>query len=368
MNDPSITLFVESCKGSYPIHIGSGLLSNPALFSEHIQGKQICILSDFTVASHYLETVKKNCLLGEALEIISYLIPAGESSKTLQIAESVWTFLLEHQFDRHSILIALGGGVVGDLAGFCAACYLRGISVIQCPTSLLGQIDAAIGGKTAVNHLLGKNLIGAFHAPKAVVSDISTLSTLSDKEFRAALAELIKYAMILDAALFIWLENNLDALLRRDPKVLLYAITRASELKAKVVSMDEKEGGVRAILNFGHTVGHAIESLLDYKDWSHGEAVSVGMIVATHLSWQQGLVEKNVLDSLIALINNAKLPRKLPTGITAASILARIKQDKKRIHHQLQWVLLKKLGEACSGRVVTPKEIKEALEFCGAAR
>lgn len=368
MDLPAITLFVESSKGSYPIHIGSGLLSNHDLFSDYTHAKQICILSDPNVASHYLESVKQSCLLGGAREVISYLIPAGESSKTLRVAEAVWTYLLEHQFDRHSVLIALGGGVVGDLAGFCAACYMRGISVIQCPTSLLGQIDAAIGGKTAINHPLGKNLIGAFHAPKMVVSDISTLSTLSDKEFRAALAELIKYAMILDAALFVWLENNLDAMLQRKSEALLFAITRASELKAKVVSVDEKEGGVRAILNFGHTVGHAIESLLDYKDWSHGEAISVGMIVATHLSWQQDRVDKSTLDSLIALLNIAKLPRKLPIGITAASILARIKQDKKHSHHHLQWVLLNQLGEACSGKVVTPKELMEALEFCGAAR
>lgn len=363
MSLTTITLSVESSNGSYPIYIGTGLLSEPALLSDKIHAKQVCILSDSNAGPYYLQELKQTCMLAGAAHVVSYSIPAGESSKTLQCAENIWSFLLEQHFDRHSVLIALGGGVVGDLTGFCAACYLRGIAVIQYPTSLLGQIDSAIGGKTAINHPLGKNLIGAFHSPKAVIIDILTLNSLSDREFRAALAELIKYAMILDASLYGWLQDHLDALLQRESDAVLYAITRACELKASIVSQDEKETDRRAILNFGHTIGHAIESLLDYKDWCHGEAVSVGMIVATHLSWQQGFIDREVLDSLIAFLNRAKLPTKLPIGITPALILAKIKQDKKHAHRQLQWVLLKQLGEACSGRAVTPEAITEALGF-----
>lgn len=347
------------------LSIGFGILQDPRLFSDWLKGRQVCIVTHPSIATHYLEPMQSVCRASGSSEVHSFLVPEGETSKTLEMSQEIWTFLLENHFNRDACLIALGGGVIGDLTGFCAACYKRGIDVIQCPTTLLAQIDASIGGKTAINHALGKNVLGAFHSPVAVMIDISTLNTLPERELRSAISELIKYAMIADAAFFTWLQNNVDTLLERQPNGLLYAVEKASALKISIVSEDERDKGKRAILNFGHTVGHAIESLLEYK-WSHGEAVALGLIVATHLSWQQQRVEKEVVDSLITLLNYVKLPIQLPKGITVSSILAKIKQDKKHAHGKLRWVLLKGVGEADVNCAVTSEQITQALLFCGA--
>lgn len=350
------------------IYIERGLLTTPTRWSSFVGSRAVCIISDPNIAAHYLPTLMRTCHQAGACSIHSFLIPAGEASKSLSMAERIWDFLLEHEYDRDAILIALGGGVVGDLTGFVAACYLRGVKVIQCPTTLLAQIDASIGGKTGINHVRGKNLIGVFHLPEAVMIDLETLQTLPEREWRAAMAELIKYGLILDKAFFMWIEENAERLLNRDPVALAYAISHAISLKCRIVSQDEHDRGIRAILNFGHTVGHAIESLLNYSDWRHGEAVAVGMVVALHLSCQRNQLEEGILDSLIALLDRLKLPNKLPRGITNGSILAKIKQDKKQSRGNLSWVLLKALGSACPGNVVLPEEIEKALTFCSNIR
>lgn len=345
------------------ILIGRAFLSTPALWSPYVSSRSVCIISDSDIAAYYLSMLERSCREAGARQVNYFLVPSGETSKTLSMAAQIWDFLIEHEYDRDSVLIALGGGVVGDLAGFSAACYLRGISVIQCPTTLLGQIDAAIGGKAAINHARGKNLIGAFHMPEAVVIDIDTLQTLPDKELRAAMGELIKYGLIADAEFFIWIEENIERVLRREAAALEFAIRRAVNLKMRIVSQDERDRGLRAILNFGHTVGHAIESLLNYSEWRHGEAIAVGMVVALHLSCQRNKIDEKLLERLIALLNRINLPNKLPRGITNGAILAKIKQDKKHSQGNLPWVLLKALGSACPGNIVLPEEIHQALTF-----
>lgn len=350
------------------ILISRGCLFVPALWSAFISSRAVCIISDPDIATYYLDKLQTCCWQAGARQVNYFLVPSGESHKTLSMAEQIWDFLIEHEYDRDAVLIALGGGVVGDLAGFSAACYLRGITVIQCPTTLLGQIDAAIGGKTAVNHMRGKNLIGAFHMPRAVMIDVDTLQTLPERELRAGMAELIKYGLIAEEAFFVWMEENIEKLLQKEAMALEYAIECAVRIKSKIVSQDERDHGIRGILNFGHTVGHAIESLLNYNEWRHGEAVAVGMVVALHLSYQRNQIDEDLLGRLIALLDRAKLPNKLPRGITNAAIFAKIRQDKKHTQGNLSWVLLKALGNACPGNIVLPEEIHQALTFCSSIR
>lgn len=349
---------------SYPVHVGFGLLRDPAYFQHYVQDRAIAIISDHNTAHHYYETLKNTILRAGARRVVGWCSVTGEVDKQLGTAETIWTFLLENKLQRDSLVIGLGGGVVGDLAGFCAACYMRGVPILHCPTSLLAQIDSAIGGKVAVNHSYGKNLIGAFHPPVAVVSDLVTLATLPFVERRAAMAELIKYAMIADPALLDWLECHLDDLCALEPTVLHKAVTWACEIKLRIVSADPGEHGIRAILNFGHTIGHAIESLLNYEKWRHGEAVAVGMIVAAHISYQRNNITATDLDRLITLINRANLPNKWPKELTEDGILTKIKQDKKHKQGQLRWVLLDAVGSACAGSVVTQKEVCLALAYC----
>ncbi|MFI4937731.1 MAG: 3-dehydroquinate synthase [Candidatus Berkiellales bacterium] len=360
-NHASSSLWVNTPTGKYPILVGYHLLAQKELFEPIVAKKQVFILSHPEIASHYLPILSKACNLAGASSVEHLLIPSGDQYKTLLTAEQIWSALLKSNYHRDTVMIALGGGMIGDLAGFCAACFMRGVDVIQCPTSLLAQIDAAIGGKTGVNHPLGKNLIGAFHQPRAVITDLTTLATLDQREFVAGLGELIKYGMALDANLFVWLEQHLPAILARDPAILQQAVAWGCRIKAHVVSVDTFEHAGRIVLNFGHTIAHAIESLLDYQGCLHGEAVAIGMIIATRLSLQRGMIEQQLLDRLIILLKAAGLPTQLPEKMTTTAILARIKQDKKHIHQELQWVLLKNLGESQIVMGITPEEITTAL-------
>lgn len=362
MSEP---IWVNVPGGAYPIFVGHDLFAHAQLFQPHIH-RAVCIISHPEIAAHYFPRVEKALVHAGANKINTFLIPSGDQHKTLDVADKIWTFLLNQQYHRDTTLIALGGGMIGDLVGFSASCYMRGVDVIQCPTSLLAQVDAAIGGKTAVNHPLCKNAIGNYHQPKVVVADLSTLATLAPREFIAGLAELIKYGVILDPALFEWLEAHLDLILARDPKAIEYAVRTACQLKARVVSEDEKESGLRLSLNFGHTVAHAIENIYDYEKYLHGEAVAMGMIVALRLSLELGSASANLLDRLISMLTKAGLPIALPEGITAEAILAKIQLDKKHSRGYIRWVLVKSLGQACISEEVPITSILSVLRSSGA--
>jgi len=320
MTDP-LTLEVDLGERSYPIVIGSGLLGGGFDLSGYLTGKDCLVVSNKTVAPLYFAALKKG--LGDGI-VHTIDLADGESFKTVASVESVVDRLVSSRANRDTTVIALGGGVVGDIAGFAAACYMRGVAFIQVPTTLLAQVDSSVGGKTGVNHPEGKNLIGAFHQPQVVLIDTDTLETLPDRELRSGLAEVIKHAAICDAEFFVWLEANMAALLAKDAKALAHAIKRSCEIKAAVVSEDEKEQGKRALLNFGHTFGHAIENCLGYGEWLHGEAVAAGMVMAAHLS---GLGQEEV-GRLRDLIVAAGLPVIAP-AISADEMRAAMGMDKK---------------------------------------
>ena len=293
----------------------------------------------------------------EKLDYEVLILPDGESYKSLDSLNHVITRLLEKKYNRTCILIALGGGVIGDLTGFAAACYQRGVKFIQIPTTLLAQVDSSVGGKTAVNHPLGKNMIGAFHQPYAVFADTSVLSTLPEREFSAGLAEVIKYGLIRDKEFYIWLEKNIELLIERDKEALVYAIERSCINKAEVVAKDERESGLRAILNLGHTFGHAIETALSYKDWLHGEAVACGMLMAMDLSCRSGLIDQENTVKLKALLERANLPTKIQGYVKLEHLLKNIKIDKKSRDGVLYLILLKNIGDA----VITSDYTEQAL-------
>ncbi|UCE88969.1 MAG: 3-dehydroquinate synthase, partial [Pseudomonadota bacterium] len=282
------TLQLDLGDRSYPIHIGSGLLTRAEMFAPHLAGRQVMVVSNETVAPLYLDAVMEAL---QGFERASVILPDGEQYKNLEVLNCIFDALLEKRFDRQCTLVALGGGVVGDMAGFAAACYQRGVAFIQVPTTLLAQVDSSVGGKTGVNHALGKNMIGAFHQPRCVIADTDTLDTLDDRQLSAGVAEVIKYGLIRDAEFFNWLEDNLDDLLARKPEALAHAIERSCRDKADIVAQDELEGGVRALLNLGHTFGHAIEAGTGYGSWLHGEAVAAGMRVAAELSARKGWID-----------------------------------------------------------------------------
>ena len=334
----SRTIAVDLGDRSYPIVIGRGMLGGGFDLAPHLAGDDCVIVSNETVAPLYLDKLEANL---STCSVDSIKLPDGESFKTVETASMVLDKLVSCKANRDTTVIALGGGVVGDITGFAAACYMRGVAFIQVPTTLLAQVDSSVGGKTGVNHAQGKNLIGAFHQPKIVLIDTSTLDTLSDRELQAGLAEVIKYGAIADTAFFEWLEGNMPALLDKDPAALAHAIARSCELKAEVVAEDEREGGRRAILNFGHTFGHAIEHCQGYGDWLHGEAVAVGMTMAAELS---GL-EATDLDRLRKLIEAAGLPA-APPAVGAQAMLGAMGMDKKVVQKKLRFVLLSALGEA----------------------
>jgi 3-dehydroquinate synthase len=343
MSPPARTLHVELGDRSYPIHIGRGLIGDAELYRPHVRGGQVMIVSNETVAPLYLAQVE-SALSG--YRVASVVLPDGEQYKTLDVLDRVYTALLEQRFDRGCTLVALGGGVVGDMTGFAAASYQRGVDFIQVPTTLLAQVDSSVGGKTGVNHALGKNMIGAFHQPRGVIADTATLGTLPDRELAAGLAEIIKYGLIGDAAFFSWLEANMPALVARDPEALAYAIERSCVDKATVVAADEREAGQRALLNLGHTFGHAIETGVGYGQWLHGEAVAVGICMATDLSARLGWVEPGQVERVRRLVAAAGLPTEPPAGMTAARFLELMAVDKKVERGRLRLVLLRGIGRA----------------------
>jgi 3-dehydroquinate synthase len=353
----STSITVDLGERSYPIVIGSGLLGGGFDLAEYVTGGDCLIVSNETVAPLYLEALQAN-LGGKTVETIS--LPDGEKYKTVATLEAVLDKLVGSRANRDVTLIALGGGVVGDITGFAAACYMRGVAFIQVPTTLLAQVDSSVGGKTGVNHPLGKNLIGAFHQPQIVLIDTDTLATLPERELKAGLAEVIKYGAIADAAFFTWLEANIDALLARDTEALTHAIRRSCELKAFVVAEDEREAGRRAILNFGHTFGHAIEQCQGYGEWLHGEAVAAGMVMASMLSD----ISKEDVARLIDLLRRTGLPVK-PPAIGAGAMQEAMRMDKKVLGKQLRFVLLRQLGDAFVSADYDPDRLLLTLEVVG---
>ena len=349
------TLPLELGERSYPIYIGSGLLGQAELLKKHIAGSRVAIVTNETVAPLYLAKVRDQLSALRPLEVI---LPDGEQYKTLEVLNRIFDALLAARCDRRTTLIALGGGVIGDMAGFAAACYQRGVPFIQVPTTLLSQVDSSVGGKTGVNHALGKNMIGAFYQPRAVIIDTDTLNTLPDRELASGLAEVIKYGLIRDPEFFAWIEANLDKLLACDAEALAFAIHRSCRNKAEVVAADEYESGVRATLNLGHTFGHAIETGLGYGDWLHGEAIAAGMVMAADMSRRLGWLTTAETVRIEKLIRRARLPVRAPVALSPARFLELMAVDKKVQDGRLRLVLLRHLGEA----VVTDEYPRAELE------
>jgi len=338
----------------YPILIGHGLLGDPEVVGRAVAARDVLVVTNETVGPLYLERARAG-LAGRRVH--SLALPDGEVHKTLGTVSRIFDALAEARFNRDACIASLGGGVVGDMAGFAAACYQRGVDLVQLPTTLLAQVDASIGGKTGVNHPAGKNMIGAFHQPVGVIADTATLATLPQREFRSGLAEVVKHALIADTALLDWLDANLDRLLALEPDSLVHAVRRSCEIKAQIVAADEREHGRRAELNFGHTFGHAIETATGYSGWLHGEAVSVGMMMAASLSQRLGWLAAADVGRLRDLLRRAGLPASAP-GIGAKEALAVMGMDKKVLKGRIRLVLLKGLGKA----VVTADYGADALE------
>lgn len=336
------TLTVSLGARSYPIYVDRGLLRESRGSGSLPTGPAV-VITDTTVGPLYEEFLRE--LLGARL-VLTHAVPAGEASKSIGEIERIAGRMLEHQLDRETAVIALGGGVVGDLAGFLAAIYQRGIDFYQIPTTLLAQVDSAVGGKTAVNHPLGKNMLGAFHQPRAVISDLDTLDTLEERDYRAGLAEILKYGFIMDPHFLEWLEHHRDALRERDKSALAHAVTRSCAIKADIVASDERESGMRALLNFGHTFGHAIESGLGHGEWLHGEAVAVGMVLAATLSARVGQLSREDVERLTALIEHFGLPTEPPPDLDADRFIELMRRDKKNRGGEIRPVLLRMLGEA----------------------
>lgn len=357
-----IRLEVELGERSYPIFIGQGLLKDAALLGRAVKSRQVMLVSNETVAPLYAPAVAAALADRQLAQVV---LPDGEAWKTMQTLESILSALLEQRFERGCTVVALGGGVVGDVAGFAAACYQRGVSFVQVPTTLLAQVDSAVGGKTAVNHPLGKNMIGAFHQPVAVLADLDTLATLADRELRAGLAEVIKYGLIRDVEFFEWLESNLPRLLARDPAALTHAIRRSCENKAEVVGRDEQESGERALLNLGHTFGHAIEHALGYGSWLHGEAVAAGMCMAARLSTALGSISHTTAARVERLIAAAGLPTLPPAAVPAEQLLQAMQLDKKNRDGRIRLVLLDAIGHASLRSDYDPASLTEVLQHRG---
>ena len=338
-----ITVNVDLGERSYPIRIGADLIGRTDLFAPHIAGASVTIVTNETVEPLYGDALRA-ALAPLGKHVSTVVLPDGEAFKQWETLNRIFDALLSAQADRKTTLIALGGGVIGDMTGFAAACYMRGVPFIQVPTTLLSQVDSSVGGKTGINHPLGKNMIGAFYQPQAVIADIGALRTLPERELAAGIAEIIKTAAIADAEFFEWLEGNMDALNRRDPAALAHAVKRSCEVKASVVAADERESGLRAILNFGHTFGHAIEAGLGYGEWLHGEAVGCGMVMAADLSVRLGYLDEAVRKRLVALIAAAHLPTRAP-ALGDTRYIELMKVDKKADAGAIKFILLKQLGD-----------------------
>ena len=358
------TLEVDLGIRSYPIHIGTDLIDQPALFSACEKATSIYIVTNTTVEPLYAERLTKTLeKLGKPVRRI--VLPDGESYKDWKNLQLIFDALLTHGADRQTMLVALGGGVIGDMTGFAAASFMRGIRFIQVPTTLLAQVDSSVGGKTGINHPLGKNMIGAFHQPEAVIADLNTLKTLPPRELSAGLAEVIKHGAIADAQFLDWIEANSKALLACDTEAMAHAVLRSCEIKSAVVSADEREGGIRATLNFGHTFGHAIEAGMGYGEWLHGEAVGCGMVLGADLSCRLGHITQVEVDRLTKIIQSMSLPIK-PPKFGAERYMELMQVDKKTEGRTIRYVLLEKIGKA-QIKSVADATVLETLKATGAA-
>jgi 3-dehydroquinate synthase len=354
------TVHVALTDRSYPIYIGEQLLERGDLLAQHLPQPRVALITDTTLATLYLDTLAKT-LAAAGVSVTPVVVPAGEQHKNWHTLNSVFEALLANHCERKTTLIALGGGVIGDLAGFAAATYMRGVPYIQIPTTLLAQVDSSVGGKTAINHPRGKNMIGAFYQPLAVIADTRTLGTLPKREVSAGLAEVIKYGLIRDLPFFEWLEHNMDALVARDPAALAYAVQRSCENKADVVVADEREElGERALLNLGHTFGHAIEAGLGYGAWLHGEAVAAGTVIAARVSQAMGLINSADVARIVTLLERAGLPVRAPDlGLERYIELMGI--DKKVAGGRIRFILLRAIGAAFLTAEVPQRALKSAL-------
>ena len=352
-------LNVELGSRSYPIYIDKKIINRNEIICRHIAGNQVLIVTNTTVGPLYLDRLI-NSIAGKKVE--SLIIPDGEQYKNLEVLNTIFDKLLSGNHNRNTTLVALGGGVVGDITGFAAACYQRGVKFIQVPTTLLAQVDSSVGGKTGVNHQEGKNMIGAFHQPQCVIIDIETLDTLPDREYKAGIAEIIKYGLIGNQDFFVWLEENIENILKKENGALIKAISQSCKEKARIVATDEEESGIRAILNLGHTFGHAIEAWQQYKGVLHGEAVSIGMYIAAVFSLLNRTTEADISGKIKKLLERAGLPTAIPTGMTNEDFLNYMQKDKKANDKGLRLIALKKIGEAVIIDGVSNKLIIDTLD------
>jgi 3-dehydroquinate synthase len=336
-------LRVELNDRSYPIYIGAGLLHQPELLTQHIRSRQVLVFTNETIAPLYLAIVQQ-ALHDFELEVV--IIPDGEQYKTLDYVGHIFEHLLIRKFSRNATLVALGGGVIGDMGGFAAACYQRGIDFIQIPTTLLAQVDSSVGGKTGVNHPLGKNMIGAFYQPRCVIADTAVLQTLENRQLSAGLAEVIKYGLIRDLDFFCWLETNMSLLTQRDNEAMAYAIERSCQNKSEVVAEDEFEAGLRATLNLGHTFGHAIETGVGYGEYLHGEAVAIGICFAADLSQRMGWLSNGDVQRIVTILKAANLPVTPPSSMTTERYIDLMSVDKKNVDGKIRVILLEAIGKA----------------------
>lgn len=357
----STTLSVDLGDRSYPIAIGHSLLSDPALVNRYITGQRVAVVTNNLVAPLYLEELTR-ILTAVGKRVTTIVLPDGEEEKNWANLMRIFDALLAEKCDRKTMLIALGGGVIGDMTGFAAATYMRGVPFIQVPTTLLAQVDSSVGGKTGINHPLGKNMIGAFYQPQAVIADTATLDTLPRRELSAGMAEVIKHGAIIDAAFFGWIEDNIEKLMSRDVDALAYAIQRSCEIKAEVVRKDERETGLRAILNFGHTFGHAIEAGLGYGKWLHGEAVGCGMVMAANLSYRLGFIDGRTTERMRALVQAAGLPVNAP-DLGSEKWLELMQVDKKNEDGKIKFILMNPLGSPLI-TTVPPEILLATLADC----
>lgn len=355
------TVHIDLGDRSYPIFIGSGLLTDAALFADTLPYQNILVVSNETVAPLYLESLK-GALGNRLLEQV--VLPDGEQHKSLDVMNDIFNALMTGRFGRDCCVLALGGGVVGDMAGFAAASYQRGVAFVQVPTTLLAQVDSSVGGKTGVNHPLGKNMIGAFHQPTAVVIDTDALATLPDRELSAGLAEVIKYGFINDVDFLQWLEDNMALLMARDKAALIHAVKRSCEIKAEIVAADEHEHGVRAYLNFGHTFGHAIETSQGYGNWLHGEAVAAGMSMALVMSGKLGWLNDSAIARGMQIISSANLPVTPPADMSTDTFLELMSRDKKVRDGRIRLVLLKTIGDAVVSTDYDDQLLNSTIEHC----
>lgn len=360
---PLHQLNVDLGERSYPIFIGHQLLDNGSLITDYIHGSSAVIVSNTTVAPLYLDKVEK-ILKEKQIRFDSIILEDGEQFKTLANVERIIDVLIDQRHDRKTTLIALGGGVIGDITGFAAAIYQRGANFIQIPTTLLSQVDSSVGGKTGVNHPRGKNMIGSFFQPQCVIADTNTLNTLPDRELSAGMAEVIKYGLIHDAGFFSWLENNMQGLMLKDTALLSEAIMISCTTKAEIVAIDEKETGIRAILNLGHTFGHAIESAMGYGNWLHGEAVAAGMAMAADLSLRHNWIEPQTVQRTIEILKRANLPVQPPAEMTIDQYMNIMAIDKKVDQGVIKLILLKDLGQAFVSSDYDPELLKHTLRQC----